>query len=127
VVAKDKNTLLCLFVAGWWAAMASAPFLLSGFAAVLAIASLFLLPFAAMSLRWRSIRLALYSVAAWNVYAASFLPGLLRPRVSPTRWIDSITLKSGSPVDQGSTFAERPRSPGGAQDRLPTARGLVAG
>jgi glycosyltransferase involved in cell wall biosynthesis len=127
VVAKDKNTLLCLIVAGWWAAMAGAPFLLSGFAAVLAIAGLFLLPFAAMSLRWRSLRLALYSVAAWNAYAASFLPGLMRSRVSPTGWIDSTLLQSATPSDRRSAFAEPARAAGADKDGLPAATRLATG
>jgi hypothetical protein len=127
VVAKDKNTLLCLIVAGWWAAMAGAPFLLSGVAAVLAIAGLFLLPFAAMSLRWRSVRLALYSVAAWNAYAASFLPGLMRSRVSPTGWIDSTLLQSGTPSDRRSAFAEPARAAGADKDELSAATRLATG
>jgi glycosyltransferase involved in cell wall biosynthesis len=127
VVAKDKNTLLCLLVAGWWTAMAAAPFLLSGFAAVLAIAGLFVLPIAAMSLRWRSVRLALYSVAAWNVYAASFLPGFMRSRVSPTNWIDSTLLQSGTPSDRSSAFAARARAAGPDKDELPAATRLATG
>jgi glycosyltransferase involved in cell wall biosynthesis len=125
VVSKDKNTLLCLIVAGWWAAMAGASFLLSGFAAVIAIVGLFLLPIAAMSLRWRSVRLALYSVAAWNVYAASFLPGFLRSRVSPTSWIDSTILQSSAPSDRCSAFAEHARAAGADEDELPAATRLA--
>src|SRR5262249_21289985 len=83
-------------VAGWWASIAAIPFILGGVPAVLATATLLLLPLAAMSLRWRSLRHGLYSVVAWNVYALSFLPGFLRPRLSPTGWIDSSTLADGS-------------------------------
>src|SRR5438874_10881589 len=70
---------------------------LSGWPAVGIAGAILLFPFAAMSLRWRSIRLALYSLAAWNVYALSFWPGLLRPRTSPSGWIESTVLKASAP------------------------------
>jgi glycosyltransferase involved in cell wall biosynthesis len=102
VVGKDKNSLLCLLVIAWWATIVAAPFVLSGWSALAAIAVLLLLPLVAMSLRWRSLRNGLYSVTAWNVYALSFLPGFLRARVSPVRWIDSTVL-------QEAPHAERAR------------------
>jgi hypothetical protein len=96
-------------VAAWWATIALTPLVLSGFSALVAMAALFLLPIAVMSLRWRSVHHGLYSVAAWNVYALSFLPGLLRSRVSPTMWLDSTVLKDGAPADRGSALdAPRP-------------------
>jgi glycosyltransferase involved in cell wall biosynthesis len=107
VVGNDKNTLLCLLIAGWWAAMMVMPFVLSGFSAVFAITMVFLFPFACMFLRWRSVQNALYSVVAWNVYALSFFPGFLRPRVSPTSWIESTLLKEGVPSDGAHEFAVR--------------------
>ena len=107
VVQKDHNCFLCFLVAAWWATITFTPFVLSGFFAVFVVGILFLLPFASMSLRWRSIRYALYSVAAWNVYALSFLPGFVRSRVSPTSWIDSAILKESLPSDRRSGFAER--------------------
>jgi glycosyltransferase involved in cell wall biosynthesis len=109
VVTKDNNCVLCLLVAGWWTTVAVTAFALSGFAAAFAIGTLLLLPIAAMSLRWRSFRHGLYSVAAWNVYALSFLPGFLRSRVSPTSWIGSTILKDGLPADRRSAFAEGAR------------------
>jgi hypothetical protein len=51
-----------------------------------------------MSLRWRSVRLGLYSVTAWNVYALCFLPGFIRRRVAPAGWIDSTILQQGAPT-----------------------------
>jgi glycosyltransferase involved in cell wall biosynthesis len=96
IVGKDHNCLLCLIVAGWWLTLACVPFILSGWTAVFAAAAIFLFPFATMSLRWRSIRLALYSVTAWNVFAVSFWPGLLRSRKSPTDWIESKVLQESA-------------------------------
>jgi hypothetical protein len=51
-----------------------------------------------MSLRWRSLRLGLYSVTAWNVFTLCSWPGLLRPRTPPARWIESTVLQT-LPVD----------------------------
>jgi glycosyltransferase involved in cell wall biosynthesis len=97
-VSNDNGCLLSLLVAAWWVAIAAVPFVWSGRTALLAIATVALLPVAAMSLRWRSVRLGLYSVAAWNVYALSFLPGFLRSRVSPAGWIDSRVLADVGPA-----------------------------
>jgi glycosyltransferase involved in cell wall biosynthesis len=128
VVAKDKNTFLCLLVACWWTAMAGTQFLLSGLSAALAIGGIFLFPIAAMSLRWRSVRLALYSVAAWNVYAASFLPGFMRSRTCPTSWIDSTTLKDSSLSDYCSALAARAPAVDADEDQLSAATtGLATG
>jgi hypothetical protein len=107
VVGEDNNSLLCLLVAGWWMTIMLVPFVLSGVSAAAAIAGLVLLPFATMSLRWRSVRHGLYSVAAWNVYALSFLPGFIRPRVSPTSWLDSTVLQRGAPTIRRSAREEQ--------------------
>jgi glycosyltransferase involved in cell wall biosynthesis len=93
IVRNDKNVHVCAFVALWWMAVAASGLALTGLNAVIAIGMLVTLPIATMSLRWGSIRHGLYSVAAWNVYAWSFLPGFARSRVSPTRWIDSTVVK----------------------------------
>jgi glycosyltransferase involved in cell wall biosynthesis len=107
VVGEDNNTLLCFLVATWWMTIMLVPFVVSGVAAAAAIAGLVLFPLATMSLRWRSVRLGLYSVAAWNVYAFSFLPGFIRSRVSPTRWIDSTVLQQGAPAIRRSAREEQ--------------------
>jgi glycosyltransferase involved in cell wall biosynthesis len=97
-IAKDRTTLLCLVVTGWWIALALPAFVLTGWSATLAAGAILLFPFAAMSLRWRSLRLGFYSVVAWNVFALCFWPGLLRRRKPPASWIDSTMLQS--PADQ---------------------------
>ena len=106
IVGKDRNVFLCLFVTGWWIALALASFALSGWSAVSAIGALLLLPFAVMSLRWRSVRLGLYSVTALNVFALCFWPGLLRARTSPAGWIDSTVLQA--PDEAGAANQARP-------------------
>src|SRR3954454_18553923 len=83
------------------------PFVISGFSALFAITIVFLFPFAFMFLRWRSLRNALYSVIAWNVYTLSFFPGFIRSRVPPTSWIESTLLKEGVPSDRAREFAVR--------------------
>jgi glycosyltransferase involved in cell wall biosynthesis len=92
-IRNDHNWFLCLLVTGWWVSLALAAFALKGSWAVLATTALFLLPFAAMSWRWRSVRLALYSVTALNVYALCFWPGLIRVRKPPQEWIESRVLQ----------------------------------
>jgi glycosyltransferase involved in cell wall biosynthesis len=74
LVRNDRNLALCFLVAGWWLALAVAGYVLSGVLAVLGVAALALFPVAAMSLRWRSFRNGLYSVAAWNMFALSSCP-----------------------------------------------------
>jgi glycosyltransferase involved in cell wall biosynthesis len=95
IVRNDKKLLLCFLVVAWWSVIVATPFVLSGLPALLAAATLIFFPIAAMSLRWRSVHNGLYSVAAWNVFALSFLPGFMRSRVSPTRWIESSVVKDG--------------------------------
>jgi hypothetical protein len=96
VVEKDHNWLLCFLVTVWWLTLVLVPFVLGGWSALLAAAAVFLFPFVRMTLRWRSIRLGLYSVTAWNVFALCFWPALLRSRKSPTGWIESTVLKDSS-------------------------------
>ena len=88
-------SMVVYLVAAWWATIAVSASVLRGPSAAPAIGVLFLLPIAAMSFRWRSVRLGVYSVVAWNVYALSFLPGFIRSRVSPTSRINSTVLKQG--------------------------------
>lgn len=94
-VSENNNTLkLCLLVHGWWACILACPLLTASAPIVLLTMVTFIaLPVAAMSLRWRSWNIGLYSVAAWNTYAICLVPGLLRRRVSPTAWIDSTVVQ----------------------------------
>jgi glycosyltransferase involved in cell wall biosynthesis len=96
LTGKDHNGLLCLIVTGWWLTLVLLPFAVSGWTAALAAAAVFLFPFVAMSLRWRSIRLAFYSITAWNAFTSCSWVGLLRPRRPPGDWIESTVLKDGS-------------------------------
>jgi hypothetical protein len=115
IVRKDHNWLLCLLVNGWWIALALALALpaMNGRPAIFAAGGILLLPFVAMSLRWRSVRLGLYSVTAWNVFALCFWPGLLRPRNPPTDWIESTLLQDSSPrAEPARLTREAPRALG---------------
>ena len=90
---------LFLFAAvyGWWIALIAAPFVFGGLAPrILAVAVIALLPFAVMAVRCRSIGLGLYSVMAWNIYAAGIWPGLFRRRIDPTAWIDSHVIQDSA-------------------------------
>jgi glycosyltransferase involved in cell wall biosynthesis len=102
VVGKDHQFFLCLLVTGWWTTLALAMFALRGWSAAVTAGAILLLPFAAMSLRWRSVRLGLYSVTAWNVFALCSWIGLLRPRTPPENWIESTILQA--PRDDAARF-----------------------
>ncbi len=99
MLQNDRNLTLCFLVIGWWLSITASLLLLPGLIGVLFAGALLVLPFAAMSLRWRSLNAGLYSVAVWNVLALSFLPGFLRSRYSPTVCIDSTVLKQGAVLD----------------------------
>jgi hypothetical protein len=110
IVRNDRVLPVCCLVAGWWLAIAAVPSVFSGLSASIAVAALAAFPIAAMSLRWRSIGKGLYSVAAWNVYALCFLPGLLRSRIAPAQWIKSSVLTEREAVTQA-------RMPAGGEER----------
>jgi glycosyltransferase involved in cell wall biosynthesis len=94
-----RDLFLFAAVYCWWLSLIAAPFLVRGlFAAAILVGGLALLPFAVMSLRCRSVSLGLYSVAAWNVYAAGLWLGLLRRRIDPTAWIESTVLRDAAPA-----------------------------
>lgn len=102
LVRNDRNSILCGLVCLWWCSIVAALLLGSGVWAFAAAASLLALPFAAMSLRWRSLRDGIYSVTAWNAQALCFLPGFLSSRKPPANWIASSVIK-----DPMATMADR--------------------
>ncbi len=93
IVRNDKCSLICGFVALWWISIAAVALLASGLTAVLTSAGLIILPFAAMAVRWRSVRNAIYSISVWQVHALFFLPGFLRSRTPPSSWMASTVIK----------------------------------
>lgn len=93
VARNDRNTLLCGLVGLWWCSIVAALLLGSGVWAPLTAAALLVLPFAAMALRWGSLRDGIYSVTAWNAHALCFLPGFFWPRKPPANWIASHVIK----------------------------------
>lgn len=81
----------------WWLCLIVVPLVLEGAgAAALTTAMLALLPFAVMAVRCRSVGVGVYSVAAWNVYAAGLWPGLLHARIDPSAWIDSVIIRDAA-------------------------------
>jgi hypothetical protein len=107
VVRQDRNFLLCCLVAAWWASIAAGALLADGLIGWLAVVGAIAVPFAGMSLRWRSLHSGLYSVAVWNAFALCFFPGFLGPRTAPARWMastviaDSLTTTDAAPVVPG--------------------------
>ena len=129
IVRNDNNVALCLLVAAWWMVILATPFALSGFAAMFTTVALLLFPIATMALKWRSIRHGLYSVVAWNVYALSFLPGFLRSRVAPTRWLDSAVVEDGALAQPKALSASASRESVGsatARNGAPAAKDASA-
>src|SRR5579863_1572575 len=100
VALNDRNAMLSGLVGLWWCSIAAALLLGSGAWALPLAAALLVLPFVAMSLRWRSLRYGIYSVTAWNAHALCFLPGFFWPRKPPANWIASSVIKD-SAVDRG--------------------------
>jgi glycosyltransferase involved in cell wall biosynthesis len=93
VLRHNRQWLLCLLVTGWWITLLATVALLPWPLSLPAAGAILLLPFAGMSLRWRSVRLGLYSVIGWNSVALCFWPGCLQPRVPPASWIESSVLQ----------------------------------
>jgi len=78
----------------WWLCLLAAPLAAGGVAAAgIALAIISSIPFLAMSARCRSIGIGVYSVVAWNVYAAGLWPGLFRRRLDPAGWIESTVVQ----------------------------------
>ena len=103
----------------WWLALIAVAFATATSArGALALAALALLPFAVMALKCRSLRIGLYSVTAWNVYAAGIWPGLFGRRADPSAWIDSTIVQKGHAVDA----VQAPRL-GGCLNNLVTGSG----
>jgi hypothetical protein len=93
VVGKDHQGFLCLLVTGWWIALLASTLMLKGRSAVFIAGAILLLPLVGMSVRWRSLRLALYSVTAWNVFTFCSWLGLFRSRTPPAHWIESTVIQ----------------------------------
>ncbi|HEY5063485.1 MAG TPA: glycosyltransferase [Xanthobacteraceae bacterium] len=106
VARNDRNSMLCGLVGLWWCSIAAVLLFGSGVWALLAAAALLLLPFAAMSLRWRSLRDGIYSVTAWNTHALCFLPGFFSPRKPPVNWIASSAIKDPMTESDGLRAAQ---------------------
>jgi glycosyltransferase involved in cell wall biosynthesis len=93
VLRHDKHSMLSGLIALWWCSIAAVATLASGWIAALVLAALAVLPFAAMSYRWRSLRYGIYSITVWNAHALCYLPGMLWPRAAPEEWIASTIIK----------------------------------
>lgn len=87
---QGRAFALWLAVYAWWVSLVTAPFVAETVLVMSEeLVGLVLLPVAIMILRCGSVNMGIYSVVAWNVQALCFIPGLLRSRVDPERWVDS--------------------------------------
>jgi glycosyltransferase involved in cell wall biosynthesis len=85
-----RNTAIVL---AWWATLAAQVLWRSQPAVLL---SFLFVPLVWLSYRRRSLRIALFSFASWNVGAAGLVHGLFRRRLIPDAPIPSIRLFAGS-------------------------------
>lgn len=98
---------LSLAVAVWLASLPAILLLGRGAtSAVMLAAAVAVAPFAAMSLRRRSLRLGVYAVALWLVYMVGTLRGFFRPRFPPAEPIPSRILHELPAAGAG----QRPRA-----------------
>lgn len=97
VLRRLRELRIYLAVLAWWAVLLGVPFWPAS-AAVrsAAFAAVALAPFAAMTLRKRSVGRAAYSVVSWCFHAAGLVRGMLRPRRDPRGRIDSKVLHAPS-------------------------------
>jgi GT2 family glycosyltransferase len=70
-----------------------------------------LTPLLAMTIRHRSLKLAVYSILTWHIGAVGFLIGLSRRRGPPADWIECRVLQTVSVV-AGNPSALRTQHPG---------------
>lgn len=90
---QGRAFALWLAVYAWWFSLVTTPFVAdTALHMSEELVGLTLLPVAIMILRSGSVSMGIYSVVAWNINALCFLPGLLRPRVDPGRWVDSSEI-----------------------------------
>lgn len=88
-----RELRLYVGVLAWWALLLTVPFWpFSAGTRVAAFAALAIAPFAAMTLRKRSLERGVYSVTSWCVQAAGLVRGLLAPRKPPRALIPSLVL-----------------------------------
>ncbi len=78
----------------WWLALLAALVTLQGWL----LLALIVLPVAFLSVRRRSLRLGLYSLAAWNVSALGLVSGFFRKRTPPARALAARELTTPSPA-----------------------------
>jgi hypothetical protein len=99
VLFKLRELRLIVLIWVSWVAITAVPFLvpsnLLSFELQLLI---LLLPVGLMALRHHSIKLGLYSIVTWHIYALSFLFGFFRKRKVPTAPIQSCILRAAEIV-----------------------------
>jgi glycosyltransferase involved in cell wall biosynthesis len=93
VLRNDRSLLLCVVVAGWWASIVAMASLGRGPLAIAAALALIAFPIVIMTMRWRSLRSAVYSIVVWHVHALCFWPGFLRARTLPASWMTSTVME----------------------------------
>lgn len=88
VLRRLRQLHVGLVVVAWWLALLGC-MLGAKFAALIA---LLLLPLLLLALRRRSVSLALYSLAAWNVATVGLIGGLFRRRKDPSIPVSAVSI-----------------------------------
>lgn len=89
VLRRSSHLRYALIVLVWWIALGLA---LAGGPLWAAVAALLLAPLLFLTIRRRSLPLALYTFVSWNVTAAATVAGFLKPRVDPRIPLATRTL-----------------------------------
>ncbi|MCV9966677.1 glycosyltransferase [Pararhizobium sp. BT-229] len=93
LIAELPELKLWAAVYCWWAVSIAilllAPGIVSGLAAVIALAALIVL---LISIKKGGLSMGLYTVVAWCFHAAAIPAGFFRSRLPPTAWIESRTI-----------------------------------
>ncbi len=106
VVSELRELRLWLAIYASWVTIATC-FLLApdAWTAAMVALSLTTFPFALMGLRYRSPRLGVYAVVAWNFHALGSALGFLHGRIPPRNWIDSRLIEN-SPSESANAGSE---------------------
>jgi len=114
---KRRMLTLLALVHVWWLSLIAAPLLLSDWRGALIAVLLAAFPVMAMTLRFRSLAIGIYSVVAWQIFAIGFWPGLLRSRIPPTDRIASTVVQDRTKPNGYVSW-----QPGAAEERRAEAQ-----
>jgi glycosyltransferase involved in cell wall biosynthesis len=110
----------CCAVLAWWFALCVSV----AFSLWLSL-PLALLPAGFLIARRRSVKLGIYTFAAWNLTCVGMLAGLLQKRIPPLQWVPSVELEWGGEDTgrEGATNSKSQLAGGLPPDQVKTVAG----